>query len=155
MLEAFEQLVAFCRIQKVYLIDVKIVVSQNLPLVNVLTLVDVLAVHIKNEFLSESLLDLLHLGVITEREVIYCVCEIEWATVHIKLLNDRTKGVGGEMEITGDLIDNDCPFNKTAFIIIHSLDGLFIYLFSALASIREMSIIVHDIMDANVVPVAI
>lgn len=60
----------------VHLIDIEIVVGQDLSLVDVLLLVDVSTIKIECELLTEAALDLLHLSIIPEREVIHSVAEV-------------------------------------------------------------------------------
>lgn len=93
MLIPFQELVALGLVKVVDLVDVKVVVCKDLTLVNVLPLIDVEAIHIEREFFPKALLDLLHLSVVPEREVIDCVREFQWAPIHVKLLNDGSKSM--------------------------------------------------------------
>jgi len=59
------------------------------------------------------------------------------------------------MEISRDLINDNSTFNKTTFIIIHGFDGVSVNLLGALTSVREVSMIIHNIVNANIVSIPI
>jgi hypothetical protein len=83
------------------------------------------------------------------------VSEIKLATTHIEFLDYLTKGMCGQMEISRDLIDNNGALNPASLLLIHCFYSFIIYLIHALSSVREISLVVHDIVHAQMIPILI
>jgi hypothetical protein len=114
-----------------------------------------MAVHIKSKLLTIARLNLFHVLVVTERQVINCVRKVQGPSIHVELLNDWPESMSREMEVSWHFINNSSAFNNTALAIIHGLDSISVYFFGALTSIRKMSGILHHVMDADVPPISI
>jgi hypothetical protein len=114
-------------------------------------LVDVGAVHIKGELLPKFVLNHLHVSVIAEGEMIDGMREVKLPSVAIDHVDDLAESVCGEMEVSRDLINNNCAFNQAAFLIVHGADRLGIDLINILISILKVRTIIHQIMKLNVV----
>ena len=120
-----------------------------------LTLIDVEAIHVEREFLPKALLDLLHLSVIPEWEVVDCVREFQWAAIHVKLLDNWPESMSREMEIARDLVNDCSALHYAALAIIQGLQSVSVYLLMALAGIRKVSSIIHYVVYSNVIPIPI
>jgi hypothetical protein len=108
------------------LVYVQVVIGKDLTLVDVLSLSDCCSIEVEDKVLSVSALDLLHLRIIAERQMVDGVREVKLPAVHVDHLNDLAEGVGGEMEVARHLIDDQSALKLAAFFCIHGLDGLLV-----------------------------
>lgn len=125
------------------MIDIEIVVSQHLSLIDILILLHASAIEIESELLSISALNFFHLLIITEGKMIDCMWEVKCSPVHIELLDYVTESMSWEMEISRNFINNNSTFNKAALTSIMRLNQLFVDLFCALTCILEISSLIH------------
>ena len=71
-----------------------------------LRLVNASSIEVKGKFLFIAALNLLHLCIVSKRQVVDGMCEIQLPTIHVDALNYLSKCMRREMEITWDLIDD-------------------------------------------------
>lgn len=94
-------------INVLHFINIKVVVCEHLSLVNEGSLVDGGSVQVKLELVPEPSLDFLHLLVVSKREMIDLVREVQLLSLHVQFLNHISVCMSGNMEVARDFVDGD------------------------------------------------